>query len=335
MGRFLVAPDSFKGTFTAAEVAEAIAVGVEAAGGEADRCPVADGGEGTMAVLLEALGGELRTVQVHDPLRRPIEARFALLADGETAVVETAQASGLPLLAPAERDPERADTYGTGELIAAAVTAGARRVLVAVGGSATTDGGLGALEALRQSEAAFVLCTSGGEQKTNAEVRIEVLCDVRTPFEDAALVFAPQKGADASAVERLTRRLEALAAELPRDPRGVAMTGCAGGLSGGLWAHGAELRAGADFILDALDFETRLARADAVISGEGRFDSQSLEGKIVGAIADRCAAAGKPLHLIVGENTLASDAPDAVASIAAARDLEEIQRTAEDLARRA
>jgi len=333
MGRFLVAPDSFKGTFTAAEVAEAIAAGVEGAGGEADRCPVADGGEGTMAVLLEALGGELRTVQVHDPLRRPIEARFAFLADGETAVVETAQASGLPLLAPAERDPERADTYGTGELIGAAVTAGARRVLVAVGGSATTDGGLGALEALRQSEAAFVLCTSGGEQKTNAEVRIEVLCDVRTPFEDAALVFAPQKGADASAVERLTRRLEALAAELPRDPRGVAMTGCAGGLSGGLWAHGAELRAGADFVLDALDFDRRLARTDAAVSGEGRFDSQSLEGKIVGAIAARCAEAGKPLHLIVGQNELDGPPPGGISSVRAASALGEIEAAGGELPR--
>src|SRR6476469_447333 len=106
--RFLVAPDSFKGTFDAATVAEAIAAGIEAAGGEADRCPVADGGEGTMAVLLGALGGEQRSAQVHDPLRRPIEARFALLGDGETAIVEMAQASGLPLLAPEERDPERA-----------------------------------------------------------------------------------------------------------------------------------------------------------------------------------------------------------------------------------
>ena len=157
MLRFLVAPDSFKGTFDAAAVADAIAGGVEGAGGEADRCPVADGGEGTMAVLLGALGGELRTAKVHDPMRRPIEASFGLLGDGETAIVETAQASGLPLLAPAERDPERADTYGTGELIAAAIAAGARTVLLAAGGSATTDGGRGAIEALRQSDAAFVL----------------------------------------------------------------------------------------------------------------------------------------------------------------------------------
>ncbi len=329
-----MAPDSYKGTFAASEVAEAIAAGVEAAGGVADRCPVADGGEGTMAVLLAALGGELRSAEVHDPLRRPIEASFGLLAGGATAIVETAQASGLPLLAPAERDPERADTYGTGELIAAAVAAGARQVLVAAGGSATTDGGRGALEALRQGEVTFVLHPSHGVQKTNAdEVRVEVLCDVQTPFEDAARVFAPQKGADAAAVERLSARLNALATELPRDPRGIPMTGCAGGLSGGLWAHGAELRPGAEFVLDALGFDGRLAHADAVVSGEGRFDSQSLEGKIVGAIATRCDSAGKPLHLIVGQNALASDLPTAAGSIVEARDLTEIQQAATDLAR--
>jgi glycerate 2-kinase len=334
MRRFLVAPDSFKGTFGAGEVAEAIAAGVEVTGGGADRCPVADGGEGTMDVLLGALGGELRRARVHDPLRRPIEASFAILGDGETAIVEMARASGLPLVAPKERDPERADTYGTGELIAAAIAAGATRVLVAVGGSATTDGGRGAIEALRESEAAFVLSPTYARKRTNAELRIEVLCDVRTSFEDAARVFAPQKGADPAAVERLSVRLDALAAEFPRDPRGVPMTGCAGGLSGGLWAHGAELRAGAEFVLDALDFDARLARADAVVSGEGRFDSQSLEGKVVGAIATRCAAAGKPLHLIAGQNALHDQLPGGVSSVAEAGDLPAIQRAAESLGQR-
>ena len=313
MARFLVAPDSFKGTFDAATVAEAIAAGIEAAGGEADRCPVADGGEGTMAVLLGALGGERRTAQAHDPLRRPIEAELGLLGDGETAIVETAQASGLSLVAPEERDAERAETFGAGELIAAAVAAGAQKVLLAVGGSATTDGGRGAIEALEQ---AGVL----------GKVPIEVLCDVRTSYAEAARVFAPQKGADPAAVERLSRRLEQLAAELPRDPSGVPMTGAAGGLSGGLWAHGAQLRPGADFILDALDFDSRLARADAVVSGEGRLDSQSLEGKIVGAIATRCAGVGKPLHLIVGKSALGSDRVSAVSSVAEAGDLQSIQR---------
>jgi glycerate kinase len=220
--RFLVAPDSFKGTFEAGAVAAAIAAGIEDGGAEAERCPVADGGEGTMAVLLEALGGQRRQVEVHDPLRRPIEASFGLLEEGETAIVEAAEASGLGLLAPEERDPERADTFGTGELIAAAIASGARQVLVAAGGSATTDGGRGAIEALRQ---AGLLGTGS----------IQVLCDVQAPYEDAARLFAPQKGADPEAVERLSGRLDRLAAELPRDPRGVPMSGCAGGLSGGLW----------------------------------------------------------------------------------------------------
>ncbi|HYQ79689.1 MAG TPA: glycerate kinase [Solirubrobacterales bacterium] len=318
--RFLVAPDSFKGTFGAGEVAEAIASGVEAGGGAADRCPVADGGEGTMEVLLAALGGQRRTATVHDPLGRPVEASFGLLGDGR-AIVEAAQASGLPLVAPEERDAERADTFGTGELIAAAVAAGARSVLLAVGGSASTDGGAGALEALR------------GAGLLGA-VEIEVLCDVAAPYEEAAAVFAPQKGADAAAVERLAARLDALAAELPRDPRGVPMTGCGGGLSGGLWAYGARLRPGAAFVLDAVGFDERLARADAVIGGEGRFDSQSLGGKIVGEVASRCERAGKPLHLVVGEDGLgAGERPAAIVSITEAGSPEEMQRAGELLAR--
>jgi glycerate kinase len=243
--RFLVAPDSFKGTFDADAVAAAIGGGIEEGGGVADRCPAADGGEGTMEVLLGALGGELRQVEVHDPLRRPVAAAFGLLGEGEAAIVEAARASGLNLVAPEERDPERTDTYGTGELIAAAIRSGARKVLVAVGGSATVDGGRGALEALQ--EAGLL-----------GAAPIEVLCDVRSSYEEAAPVFAPQKGADPAAVGRLGERLERFAAELPRDPRGVPMSGCAGGLSGGLWAHGAGLRSGAAFILEAIGFDHRL-----------------------------------------------------------------------------
>lgn len=311
--RFLVAPDSFKGTFDAFAVAEAIAAGIEAGGGSAERSPVADGGEGTVAVLLAALGGERRRAKVHDPLRRPVEASFGLLGDGETAVVETAEASGLSLVAPAERDAEQADTFGTGELIAAAIASGARRVLVAVGGSATTDGGRGALEALRRAGAL------GGDS-------VEVLCDVQAPYEDAARLFAPQKGADPRAVERLTARLEQLAGELPRDPRGVPMTGCAGGLSGALWAHGAQLRPGAGFVLEAIGFDSRLAAADAVVSGEGCFDAQSMRGKVVGEIASRCERAGKPLHLAVGGTRPDIAPPAAVSSITQAESLEELRR---------
>jgi glycerate kinase len=317
--RFLVAPDSFKGTFAADAVADAIAGGLEEAGADADRCPVADGGEGTMDVLLAALGGERLRAAVHDPLRRPLEASFGLLGDGTTAIVETAQASGLPLVAAEERDAELADTFGTGELIASAAAAGAQKVLLAVGGSAATDGGAGAIEAL-------------GGAGLLGRIEIDALCDVTTAFEDAARLFAPQKGADAGAVERLTARLEALAAELPRDPRGIPMTGCAGGLSGGLWSYGARLHPGADFVLGAIGFDARLARADAVVSGEGRFDSQSLAGKVTGEIARRCGAAGKPLHLVVGGAAPEMEPPAAISSVTRAESLEEMRQAGRDLA---
>ena len=162
----LVAPDSFKGTFSAREVAAAIAAGLRAGGREADEMPVADGGEGTMQAIVSALGGEVRPITASDPLGRPVEASFALLADGR-GIVETAQASGLGLVAESERDAWAASTRGTGELIAAAVEAGAERVIVTVGGSATTDGGAGALEALEEA---------------GVTVELDVLCDVRTPF---------------------------------------------------------------------------------------------------------------------------------------------------------
>ena len=176
----LVAPDSFKGTFSAREVAAAIATGLRAAGCEADELPVADGGEGTMEAIVATLGGELHTISAADPLGRPVEASFALLADGR-AIVETAQASGLGLVAEDERDAWAASTRGTGELIAAAVEAGADRVIVSVGGSATMEGGAGALEALEEA---------------GVTVELDVLCDTRVPFEQAPSVFGPQKGAD-------------------------------------------------------------------------------------------------------------------------------------------
>jgi glycerate 2-kinase len=283
----LVAPDSFKGTFSAAEVAAAIAAGLHAAGREAEELPVADGGEGTMDVLLSALGGERRTAPATDPLGRPIEAAYALIEDGRVAVVEAAQASGLGLVAEDERDAWAASTRGTGELIAAAVEAGAERVIVTVGGSATTDGGAGAHAALDEA---------------GVEVELDVLCDVRTPFEHAPRVFAPQKGADAAMVKRLEKRLDELAATLPRDPRGEPMTGCAGGLSGGLWArHAARLRHGASFVLDSIGFDERMRASAFVVTGEGRIDTQTLEGKIVGEVATRCRQGGVTCHAVVGK----------------------------------
>src|SRR5262245_7448699 len=289
----LVAPDSFKGTIRASEVAGAIGRGLERAGlMPPDLCPVADGGEGTMDALLPSLGGEVVAEDAHDPLGRDLRGCFALVEDGGTAIVETATASGLGLVAEDERDPWTASTYGTGELIAAAAAAGAAVIVVAVGGSATSDGGEGALRAIEEAGGL------GG-------ARLVVLCDVRTPFEHAPKVFGPQKGADPAMVERLEKRLDRLAARWPRDPRGEPMTGCAGGLSGGLWAvHRATLEPGAPWVLDALDFDTRMRASRAVITGEGKLDEQTLQGKLVGEIGTRARQAGVPLHAIVGTDAL-------------------------------
>jgi glycerate kinase len=293
MRQVLVAPDAFKGTFTAPAVAAAIGRGLERAGfPPPDLCPVADGGEGTMAALLTALGGETGGACVSDPLGREVHAGFGLIEDGATAIVEVAEASGLERVADAERDAEAASSRGTGELIMAAVEAGASVVLVAAGGSATTDGGAGAIEAI-------------GDAGGLGGARLVVLCDVRTPYEDAARVFAPQKGADAAAVKRLSRRLDGLVASWPRDPRGVAMTGAAGGLAGGLWAaFGAALEPGAPFVLDALGYDARMRAAAAVIVGEGRLDRTSLQGKALGETATRARQAGVPCFAIVGTNAL-------------------------------
>ena len=290
----LVAPDAFKGTFTAAQVAAAIGQGLRDGGLAVDLCPVADGGEGTADALRAALGGEPVMVAVHDPLGRPLQASFVLA--GDTAFVETASASGLHLVAEDERDALEASTAGTGELVAAAIDAGARTVYLGVGGSATSDGGRGAIDAIE---------ASGGLR----DAKLTVLCDVRTPFEDAARVFGPQKGADPATVARLTRRLadqaQRLARDGGRDPRGQPMTGAAGGLSGGLWAvFGALLAPGAAFVLDAVGFDARMRAARCVITGEGRLDEQSLVGKLVSEVATRARQGGVPCCAVVGTREL-------------------------------
>ncbi|MGH2939914.1 MAG: glycerate kinase [Solirubrobacterales bacterium] len=296
MGKAIVCPDGFKGTFSAREVASAIAAGSREGGFEAAELPLADGGEGTLDALL-ARGGKRRTATVAGPLGDPVEADYGLLDDGRVGVVETAQASGLTLVPEERRDAWAASTRGTGELIAAVAADGAERVLVSVGGSATTDGGAGALAALVGI----------------AVPPLTVLCDVATPYEDAALVFGPQKGADPALVRRLTERLDDLASTLPRDPRSVPMTGCAGGLSGALWAaHGAELVSGADYVLDLLGFDLLLRDADLVITGEGRLDEQSATGKVVGVVAARCLAAEVPCVAIVGQSALDESAAAAM-----------------------
>jgi glycerate kinase len=323
---WLIAPDSFKGTYSASEVAHAIARGI--AGGEDDRevtldvCPVADGGEGTVEILLDALRGTTMRCPAHDPLGRPLTATLGVLEDGALAIVEAASASGLSLVAQDERDAELASTVGTGELIAAAVAAGAKHVVIAAGGSASTDGGAGAIAAIEQA---------GGLRRA----KLTVLADVTTPFELAAEVFAPQKGADAAAVRRLTARLNEQALALPRDPRGVPMTGAAGGLAGGLWArYDAALVAGAAWILDAIDFDRRLHRAHALVTGEGRLDEQTLAGKVIGEIAARCARERVALHAIVGSSALDDEqcARLGLESVLEASDLPELEAAGRSLA---
>ena len=285
----LVAPDSFKGTFSARAVAHAIAEGLREGGLEAEELPIGDGGEGTMDALVATLGGDLHRRSVSDPLGRPVKAAFAILPDGR-AVVETAQASGLGLVKEEERDAWAASTRGTGELIVASTEAGVDEVLVSVGGSATTDGGAGALEVLDEA---------------GVKPKLEVLCDVRTVYEDAPRVFGPQKGADAKMIKRLERRLDKLAAKAPRDPRGVRMAGAAGGLSGGLYAYmGAKLVPGAAYVLDTVGFDERMRAARFVVTGEGRLDSQTMAGKAAGEVATRCRQAGVACHAVVGSNAM-------------------------------
>jgi glycerate kinase len=284
----VAATDKFRGTATAAQAARAVARAVERLGGTCDQCPVADGGEG----LLDVLGGGNRLAVVMGPLGDPIEASWRL--DRQTAVIEMARASGLELVGGADgNDPVAATTHGTGELIAHALDAGVKRILVGMGGSATTDGGLGAIRAV---------WTPGRLRG----VELIVACDVRTHFVDAASVFAPQKGATPAQVELLTRRLERLA-QIFRDEYNVDVLeltggGAAGGLAGGLAAaFGAELAAGFDVVADELDLAARITGADLVVTGEGFLDEQSFEGKVVGGVAELAADVGVPVLAVAGE----------------------------------
>ena len=282
----VAAPDKFRGTATAVQIADAVVLAAEQAGASADAVPMADGGEGT----LEVLGGANRTTTVTGPLGDPVEAPWRL--HRHIAVVEMARASGLALVGGAEaNDPLGATTYGTGELIEAAVERGARRVLVGVGGSATTDGGLGALRALYPT------------QRLKG-VELAVACDVRTRFTDAATVFGPQKGAGPAQVELLRRRLERLS-QVYAETYGVAVddiegSGAAGGLAGGLACVGAELGNGFELLAEEVDLYGRIEGADLVVTGEGALDATSFQGKVVGGVGEMAAAAGVPVLTVVG-----------------------------------
>jgi glycerate kinase len=283
----VAAPDKLRGTATAVEVAGAVARAAAEAGWTCVEVPVADGGEGT----LDVFGGPNRTTRVTGPLGEPVDAAWRL--DGRRAVIEMARASGLELVGgPDENDPMAASTVGTGELLAKAMELGARRLLVGLGGSATTDGGLGALRAL------YPLHRLRG-------LDLMVLCDVRTGFVDAAEVFAPQKGASPAQVALLRRRLERLA-QVYLDDHDVDVlalegAGAAGGLAGGLAAAGGKLVGGFDAVADELGLPETIDGSDLVVTAEGFLDEQSFEGKVVGGVAEMAANLGVRCVAMVGE----------------------------------
>ncbi len=287
--RALLCPASLKGVLSAPAAAAALERGFREAGAEAVGLPVADGGEGTAVVLGAALGGAWREAVVSDPLRRPVRASWLLLPE-RRALVEAAAAIGLPLLAPHERDPLRASSRGLGELVQAALSAEPESLLVALGGSATVDGGEGLREVVR------VL-----------PVPTTALCDVRTTLGDAARLYGPQKGASPADVEALELRLSAMAELVPFAP--LPGSGAAGGLGAALAALGAELVPGASTVLELLGFDERLASCDLVVTGEGEVDRTTAEGKAPGEVARRAAAAG--VRCVVFGGRVRADVPGA------------------------
>ena len=285
--RALLCPASLKGVLSAHAAAAALGRGVRGAGADAVELPLADGGEGTAEALEAALGGEWQVARVPDPLGRPVGARWLLLPDGR-AVVEAAAAIGLPLLAPEERDPLRASSRGLGELVLVALEARPASLVVALGGTATVDGGAGLREVVRALPVPTV-----------------ALCDVRTLLRDAARIFGPQKGASPEDVAVLERRLEAI--EELRPYALLPGAGAAGGLGAALAALGAELVPGAATVLDLLGFDERLSGCDLVVTGEGEVDSTTVEGKAPGEVAARCVAAG--VRCVVFGGRVQSDVP--------------------------
>jgi len=292
--RVVIAPDKFKGTATAAQIATSIGAALDDAGHATVAVPMADGGDGT----LDALGGANRTTAVAGPDGEPVEAAWRL--SRKTAVIEMALASGLVLAGgPEENDPLNATTRGTGELIEAAIARGAQRIIVGLGGSATTDGGMGAVEAI-------------GSPARVAGVQLEIATDVNTLFVDAARVFGPQKGATAAQVKFLEARLHGLA-ERYRDDFGVDVEqvvggGAAGGLGGGLVALGGTIVSGFELISDELGLFEQIETADVVVTGEGRLDAESegrldaesFDGKVVGGVAEMAAEVGARLIVVAG-----------------------------------
>ncbi|RDX15052.1 glycerate kinase [Bifidobacterium longum] len=325
MTRYLCAPDSFKESLTAMEAARAMAQGIENADHDAEvRClPMADGGEGTARALVDATGGSMRAVPVHDPLGRPAEGHFGLLADGTTAVVETAEASGLALLEAKERNPLIASSYGTGELMLAAVRSGAKRIIVGLGGSATNDAGAGLLQALgvRLLDKNGNDLAHGGAALANLttidistmdpalkNVAITAACDVTNPLTGptgASAVFGPQKGASKDDVATLDAAL-AHFAQVIDSQLGVAVNdvpgaGAAGGIGAALKGFlNAEFRPGIAIVIEQSGLDAAAQWADVVFTGEGSIDFQTKFGKTPAGVAETAKRHGKPVIAVAG-----------------------------------
>lgn len=319
----ICAPDSFKGSLSAARVAAAMGIGARRANrhGAVVCVPLADGGEGTVEALVAARGGNVLTAAAHDPLGRPVSGGIGNLGGG-TFVLEMAAASGLPLLRPDERDPFRASTFGTGELLKAALDDGAREVILGVGGSATVDGGAGALQAL----GARLLDVRGAEIGPGnrgladldrldlsgldgrlAGIRLRIACDVVNPLTGpagAAAVFGPQKGAGPADIQVLDRNLARFAQIVARDTGSDVATqpgsGAAGGLAAGLMAVGATMEQGIETVLEAARFDEHLQGAALVITGEGCLDAQTASGKVISGVLAHASRANVPVVAIAG-----------------------------------
>ncbi|MFB4390679.1 MULTISPECIES: glycerate kinase [unclassified Pseudomonas] len=323
--KVVIAPDSFKDSLDAAAVARAIAAGLAQVWPEAERieCPMADGGEGTMEAILAASHGELRRQRVRGPLGREVEAGWGWLADSRTAIIEMAQASGLQLLASNERDACRSSTWGTGELIAAALDAGASRIVLAIGGSATNDGGSGMLRALglRLLEGDGQALPEGGLALAQlarvdasaldprlAEVQVEVAADVDNPLcgdNGASAIFGPQKGASPEQVQALDAALghfaDHCAQLLGEDVRDFPGCGAAGGMGFAAKAFmGARFRPGVEVVAELAGLDALVQGADLVITGEGRFDAQTLRGKTPLGVARVAKRHGVPVLVLAG-----------------------------------
>jgi glycerate kinase len=311
--RVVIAPDSFKGSLTSVEVATALADGWRVArpGDEVLLAPLADGGEGTLVAIEAAGGWQWRTTEATDPIGRRVAARWLRSADGRQAVVELAEASGLSRLTPDERDPLGASTQGTGEVLRAVLDDGARGITLGIGGSATTDGGGGILRALGASIDDGRVDLARLDPRL-AEVDLRIACDVTNPLlgaTGAAATYGPQKGATPEDVERLDRDLgafaDALEAATGRRERDTPGAGAAGGTGFGLLClrerfRSLELVPGVEVVMDAADLEGKLARADLVITGEGRIDAQTAFGKTALGVAGAARAAGVPCIAVGG-----------------------------------